>query len=77
MKREGKTYALYVRLPFAEKEQDPGLDQGGRARDPGGQSETSSHAAAHPRVAAACCGAAFADQRLRVVFGEKEAHASR
>ncbi|PYQ13922.1 MAG: arsenic-transporting ATPase [Acidobacteria bacterium] len=73
VKKEGKGYALYIRLPFAEKER---IQVWTRGEELVVQVDNQRRHVLLPRTLAArrLLGAAFADQRLRVAFGEKEAH---
>ena len=75
MKKEGKGYALYIRLPFAEKDR---IQVWARGEELVVQVDNQRRHVLLPRSLAArrLLGAAFADQRLRVAFGEKEAHGS-
>ena len=73
VKKEGKGYALYIRLPFAEKER---IQVWTRGEELVVQVDNQRRHVLLPRTLAArrLLGAGFADQRLRVAFGEKEAH---
>jgi arsenite-transporting ATPase len=73
VKKEGKGYALYIRLPFAEKEK---IQVWTRGDELVVQVDNQRRHVLLPRTLASrrLLGAAFADQRLRVGFGEKEAH---
>src|SRR5262249_13012414 len=73
MKKEGKGYALYIRLPFAEKERIQVWTHGEELVV---QVDNQKRHILLPRTLAArrLLGAGFEDQRLRVAFGEKEAH---
>jgi arsenite-transporting ATPase len=73
VKKEGKGYALYIRLPFAEKER---IQVWTRGEELVVQVDNQRRHVLLPRTLAArrLLGAAFTDQRLRVAFGEKEAH---
>jgi arsenite-transporting ATPase len=75
VRREGKGYALYIRLPFAEKDR---IQVWTRGEELVVQVDNRRRHVLLPRSLAArrLLGAAFADQRLRVAFGEKEAHGS-
>ena len=75
VKKEGKGYALYIRLPFAEKDR---IQVWARGEELVVQVDNQRRHVLLPRSLAArrLLGAAFADQRLRVAFGEKEAHGS-
>jgi arsenite-transporting ATPase len=72
VKKEGKGYALYIRLPFAEKER---IQVWARGEELVVQVDNHRRHILLPRtlVSRRVLGAAFADQRLRVGFGEKEA----
>jgi arsenite-transporting ATPase len=74
-KKEGRGYALYIRLPFAEKER---IQVWTRGEELVVQVDNQRRHVLLPRTLAArrLLGAAFADNRLRVAFGEKEAHGS-
>jgi len=76
VKREGKTHALYVRLPYAEKDKIQVWTRGDELVI---QVDNQRRRLILPRTLASrrLLGAAFADQRLRVAFGEKEENASR
>ncbi len=76
VKREGKTHALYVRLPYAEKDKIQVWTKGDELVI---QVDNQRRRLILPRTLASrrLLGAAFLDQRLRVAFGEKEDHASR
>jgi arsenite-transporting ATPase len=71
VKKEGKGYALYIRLPFAEKDK---IQVWTRGEDLVVQVNNQRRHMLLPRtlVSRRLLGAAFADQRLRVGFGEKE-----
>src|SRR5207247_781518 len=73
VKKEGRGYALYIRLPFAEKEK---IQVWTRGEELVVQVDNQRRHVLLPRTLASrrLLGAAFADQRLRVAFGEKEAH---
>jgi arsenite/tail-anchored protein-transporting ATPase len=73
VKKEGRGYALYIRLPFAEKEK---IQVWARGEELVVQVDNQRRHVLLPRTLASrkLLGAAFADQRLRVAFGEKEAH---
>ena len=75
VKKEGKGYALYIRLPFAGKDR---IQVWTRGEELVVQVDNQRRHVLLPRSLAArrLLGAAFADQRLRVAFGEKEAHGS-
>ena len=71
VKKEGKGYAMYIRLPFAEKER---IQVVARGEDLVVQVDNQRRHILLPRTLASrrLLGAAFTDQRLRVGFGEKE-----
>jgi arsenite/tail-anchored protein-transporting ATPase len=71
IKKEGKGYALYIRLPFAEKDRIQVWTHG---EDLVVQVDNQRRHILLPRTLASrrLLGAAFAGQRLRVAFGEKE-----
>jgi arsenite/tail-anchored protein-transporting ATPase len=71
VKKEGKGYALYIRLPFAEKDKIQVLVRG---EDLVVQVDNQRRHMLLPRTLASrrLLGAAFAGQRLRVGFGEKD-----
>jgi arsenite-transporting ATPase len=73
VKKEGRGYALYIRLPFAEKEK---IQVWTRGEELVVQVDNQRRHVLLPRTLASrrLLGAAFEDQRLRVAFGEKEAH---
>jgi arsenite-transporting ATPase len=73
VKKEGRGYALYIRLPFAEKDK---IQVWTRGEELVVQVDNQRRHVLLPRTLASrrLLGAAFADQRLRVAFGEKEAH---
>jgi arsenite-transporting ATPase len=75
VKKEGRGYALYIRLPFAEKDK---IQVWTRGEELVVQVDNQRRHVLLPRTLASrrLLGAAFADQRLRVAFGEKEAHGS-
>jgi arsenite-transporting ATPase len=75
VKKEGKGYALYIRLPFAEKDR---IQVWTRGEELVVQVDNQRRHVLLPRSLAArrLLGAAFVDHRLRVGFGEKEAHGS-
>ena len=72
--KEGKSYALYIRLPFAEKDRIQVFTRGDELVV---QVDNQKRHLMLPRSVAGrpVLSAAFADQRLRVVFGDKEPHA--
>jgi arsenite-transporting ATPase len=71
VKKEGKGYAMYIRLPFAEKDK---IQVVARGEDLVVQVNNQRRHILLPRTLASrrLLGAAFAEQRLRVGFGEKE-----
>jgi len=71
VKKEGKGYGLYFRLPFAEKDK---IQVWTRGEDLVVQVDNQRRHMLLPRTLASrrLLGAAFAGQRLRVGFGEKE-----
>jgi arsenite-transporting ATPase len=73
VKKEGKGYALYIRLPFAEKDK---IQVWTRGEELVVQVANQRRHILLPRtlVSRKLLGAAFADQRLRVGFGAKEDH---
>ena len=73
VKKEGRGYALYIRLPFAEKDK---IQVWTRGEELVVQVDNQRRHVLLPRTLASrrLLGAAFEDQRLRVGFGEKEAH---
>jgi len=73
IRKEGKGYALYIRLPFAEKERLQVWTAGDELVV---QVDNQRRHVSLPRSLAArpLLSAAFTDQRLRVCFGEKEGH---
>lgn len=74
VKKEGRGYALYIRLPFAEKDR---IQVWSRGDDLVVQVDNHRRNILLPRTLASrrLLGAAFADRRLRVAFGEKERNA--
>jgi arsenite-transporting ATPase len=74
LKKEGGGYALYIRLPFAEKGR---ISVFTRGDDLVIQVDNQRRTLLLPRTLASrrLLGAAFADKRLRVAFGAKEKHA--
>jgi arsenite-transporting ATPase len=74
VKKEGRGYALYLRLPFAEKDR---IQVWSRGDDLVVQVDNQRRNILLPRTLASrrLLGAAFADRRLRVAFGEKERNA--
>ena len=72
VKKEGRSYALYLRLPFAEKDRIQVFAKGDELVV---QVDNQRRHLVLPRTLAGrqVASAAFADQRLRVVFGAKEA----
>jgi arsenite-transporting ATPase len=71
IKKERGTYVLYIRLPFAEKER---INVWSRGDDLVVQVDNQRRHLVLPRTLAGrpVAGAAFEEQRLRVVFGKKE-----
>lgn len=76
VKKEGNAYALYIRLPFAEKEK---IQVWTRGEDLVVQVDHRKRYILLPRTLASrrLLGAAFSEQRLRVAFGERERHGAR
>ena len=76
VKKEKSGYALYIRLPFAEKDKIQVWAQGDELVV---QVDNQRRHVVLPRTLASrrLLGAAFADQRLRVAFGDKEEHGPR
>jgi arsenite-transporting ATPase len=76
VKKEKSGYALYIRLPFAEKDKIQVWAQGDELVV---QVDNQRRHVVLPRTLASrrLLGAAFAEQRLRVAFGDKEGHAAR
>ena len=74
IKKEGKKYALYIRLPFADKDRIQVFTKGDELVV---QVDNQKRHLMLPRSVAGrpVLSAAFAEQRLRVVFGDKEPHA--
>lgn len=74
VKKEGKGYALYIRLPFAQKDKIQVFTHGEELVV---QVDNQRRHMLLPRSLASrrLLGAKFEDQRLRVAFGEKEDHA--
>jgi arsenite-transporting ATPase len=72
IKKEGRSYALYIRLPFAEKDR---IQVWTRGDELVVQVDNQRRHLVLPRTLSgrSVGSAAFADQRLRVVFGSKEA----
>jgi len=72
VKKEGRSYALYLRLPFAEKDRIQVYAKGDELVV---QVDNQRRHLVLPRTLAgrAVASAAFTDQRLRVTFGSKEA----
>jgi len=72
VKKEGRSYALYIRLPFAEKDR---IQVWARGEELVVQVDNQRRHLVLPRTLAGrrVTGAAFTEQRLRVGFGEKEA----
>jgi arsenite-transporting ATPase len=73
MKKEGAGYAIYIRLPFAEKDK---IQVWTRGDELVVQVDTQRRHIMLPRTLASrpLLGAAYAEQRLRVGFGAKEHH---
>jgi arsenite/tail-anchored protein-transporting ATPase len=73
IKKEGGKYALYIRLPFVEKDR---LQVWTRGDELVVQVDNQRRHLVLPRSLAArsVVGAAFREERLRVAFGDKEAH---
>jgi arsenite-transporting ATPase len=73
MKKEGKGYALYIRLPFAQKDRIQVFTHGEELVV---QVDNQRRHILLPRSLASrrLVGAKFEEQRLRVTFGEKEDH---
>jgi arsenite-transporting ATPase len=73
VKKEGRGYALYIRLPFAEKDK---IQVWTRGEELVVQVDNQKRRLLLPRTLASrrLLGAAFAGQRLRVAFGGKEGH---
>ena len=76
VRKEKGGYALYIRLPFAEKEKIQVWAQGDELVV---QVDNQRRHVVLPRTLASrrLLGAAFVEQRLRVGFGDKEEHAAR
>jgi len=76
VKKEGNAYALYIRLPFAEKDK---IQVWTRGEDLVVQVDNRKRYILLPRTLASrrLLGAAFSEQRLRVAFGERERHGAR
>jgi arsenite-transporting ATPase len=76
VKKEGTGYALYIRLPFAEKDRIQVWTRGDELIV---QVDNQKRHLMLPRTLASrrLLGAAFTEQRLRVAFGNKEAHGAR
>ncbi|HTE65802.1 MAG TPA: ArsA family ATPase [Candidatus Binatia bacterium] len=76
VRKEKSGYALYIRLPFAEKDKIQVWAQGDELVV---QVDNQRRHVVLPRTLASrrLLGAAFAEQRLRVAFGDKEEHAAR
>jgi len=75
VRKEKSGYALYIRLPFAEKDKIQVWAQGDELVV---QVDNQRRHVVLPRTLASrrLLGAAFAQQRLRVAFGDKEEHAA-
>jgi arsenite-transporting ATPase len=73
VRKESGGYALYIRLPFAEKDK---IQVWTRGEDLVVQVDNRKRYILLPRTLASrrLLGAAFRDQRLRVAFGEREKH---
>jgi arsenite/tail-anchored protein-transporting ATPase len=76
VKKEKGGYALYIRLPFAEKDH---IDVWAQGDELVVQVDNQRRNIVLPRTLASrkLLGAAFVEQRLRVAFGDKEGHAAR
>jgi arsenite/tail-anchored protein-transporting ATPase len=76
VRKEKSGYALYIRLPFAEKDKIQVWAQGDELVV---QVDNQRRHVVLPRTLASrrLLGAAFAEQRLRVAFGDKEDHGAR
>jgi arsenite/tail-anchored protein-transporting ATPase len=76
VRKEKSGYALYIRLPFAEKDKIQVWAQGDELVV---QVDNQRRHVVLPRTLASrrLLGAAFAEQRLRVAFGDKEEHGPR
>jgi arsenite-transporting ATPase len=74
VKKEGKGYAMYIRLPFAEKED---LQVWTHGEDLVVSVKNQRRNILLPRTLASrrLLGAALTEGRLRVAFGEREEHA--
>jgi arsenite-transporting ATPase len=74
VKKEGKGYAMYIRLPFAEKDK---IQVWTKGEELVVSVDNQRRHILLPRSLASrkLLGAAFKEQRLRVQFGEKERHA--
>lgn len=74
IKKEARGYALYIRLPFAEKDK---IQVWSRGDDLVVQVDNHRRNISLPRTLASrrLLGASFAERRLRVAFGERERHA--
>jgi len=72
VKKEGRSYALYLRLPFADKDR---IQVYARGDELVVQVDNQRRHLVLPRTLAgrSVAGAGFTDQRLRVAFGDKEA----
>jgi arsenite-transporting ATPase len=73
VKKEGRGYALYIRLPFAEKDR---IQVWTRGEELVVQVDNQKRHLLLPRTLASrrLMGAAFSGQRLRIAFGGKERH---
>ena len=76
VKKEGRGYALYIRLPFAEKERIQVWTRGDELVVQVDNQQPPPHAAALAGPGGASWPRPSPTQRLRVAFGEKEAHAA-
>ena len=74
VRKEGKGYAMYIRLPFAEKDR---IQVWTKGEELVVSVDNQRRHILLPRSLASrrLMGAAFKEQRLRVQFGEKERHA--
>jgi arsenite-transporting ATPase len=76
IRKEGRGYALYVRLPFADKDRIQVISQGEELIV---QVDNQKRHILLPRTVASrkLLGAAYVQRRLRVTFGEREKNASK
>lgn len=76
VRKEGRGYALYLRLPFADKE---GIQVFAQGDELVVQVDNQRRNIVLPRTLSSrrLLGAAFQERRLRVAFGEKEGHGKR